>query len=84
MYILFQQKKFYNKAISIGLYAVLFFATIHAIWLAHGKALKAGGVAKPEFMKQMYYRFFKSMQFLHAPQPQEATALQYPEASVLF
>jgi hypothetical protein len=84
MYLIFQQQKFYNKAISIGLYALLFFATIHAIWFAHGKTLKAGGVLKTEFMKQMYYRFFKSMQFLHAPRQQELNGLQFPEAGVLF
>ena len=84
MFMIFKEKNFYNKAISIGLYALLFFATIHAIWLAHGKALQAGGVNKSGFMNQMYYRFFKSMQFLHAPQPEAQNSLQFPEAGVLF
>lgn len=67
MYILFQQKSFYNKALSLLLYSVLFFGTIHAIWLGHGKAFKAGGVSEKDFMRQMYYKFFSSMKFLYEP-----------------
>jgi hypothetical protein len=84
MYIIFQQKKFYNKAFSIGFYGLLFFLTIHAIWFGHGKALRAGGVGKKDFMKQMYYKFFRSMQFIHAPHESTEAMLQYPEARVLF
>lgn len=83
MYTIFQQKKFYNKAFSIGLYGILFFATIHAIWFGHGKALQAGGVSKKEFMKQMYYKFFKTLQFLHSP-AQHTHLTQYAEMKVLY
>ena len=67
MSIIFKRKNFYAKAVSLLLYYFLFFATIHAIWFGHGKALKAGNVSKKDFMRQIYYKFFKSMQFLHAP-----------------
>jgi len=66
LFILFQQKSVYVKALSMLCYAALFFLTIHAIWFGHHKAFRAGGVSHAEFMKQMYYKFFRSMQFLHA------------------
>src|SRR5262249_43065352 len=44
LYSIFQRKGFYNKAISLLIYSVLFFGTIHAVWFAHRKAFKAGGV----------------------------------------
>ncbi len=66
MYIIFNNKRFYNKAISLVLYSCLFFGTIHAVWYAHKKAFIKGGVNKKEFMRRMYHKFFKSMQFLHA------------------
>ncbi len=69
LYILFQEKGFYNKAISIGLYGLLFFVTIHAIWFGHHTAFKAGGIHKKEFMRQMYFKFFNSMKYVHATFP---------------
>lgn len=66
MYILFQKKSFYSKAISIGCYGILFFTIIHAIWFDHHKAFKAGGVNKQDYMRKMYYKFFSSMKFIHA------------------
>ncbi len=66
MFIIFQNKGFYNKAFSLGWYSILFFGTIHAIWFGHGTALKAGGVNKSEFMRRMYYKFFKTIKFLHS------------------
>lgn len=66
MYSIFQKKSFYNKAISIGLYAVLFFGTMHAIWWGHRNTFKAGGIARTDFFRMMYYKFFRSMQFLHS------------------
>ena len=63
---IFQKKNFYNKALSIGWYGVLFFGTIHAVWFGHKKALRAGGVTKQEFMRQMYYKFFGSLKYSHA------------------
>lgn len=65
LYQIFNQKSFYEKAISIGLYGVLFFGTIHAIWFGHKKAFKSGGFSKTEFMRQMYYKFFSSLKFCH-------------------
>ena len=71
MHIIFQKKSFYNKALSLLLYSFLFFGTIHAIWLGHHKAFTAGGVNKKDFMRQMYYKFFSSLKFLHeSPQEQ--------------
>jgi hypothetical protein len=64
MFILFQRKGLYNKAFSLLFYAILFFGTIHAIWFAHRKAFKAGGVSKTNFARKMYYKFLSSMQFL--------------------
>jgi hypothetical protein len=75
MSIIFQQKNFYSKALSLLFYSVLFFGTVHAIWFGHGRALKAGGVSKVSFMRQMYYKFFKSMQFLHAPYVEEKNTM---------
>lgn len=63
LHLIFNRKSFYNKAISVGLYGLLFFGTIHAIWFGHRKAFKAGGVDKNEFMRQMYFKFFSSMRF---------------------
>ena len=57
LYKIFQQKRFYDRAFSVGWYGILFFGTIHAIWLGHKKAFKAGGIEKKEFMRQMYYKF---------------------------
>ncbi|HHZ64671.1 MAG TPA: ferritin-like domain-containing protein [Flavobacteriales bacterium] len=72
LFIIFQNKGFYNKALSIAAYSILFFGTIHAIWLGHGKALKAGGVNKSEFMRRMYYMFFKTIKFLHSAEKMAA------------
>ena len=68
MYVIFQRKCFYNKAISLLFYSVLFFITIHAVWFGHKKAFKAGGISMNSFMKQMYCKFFRSMIFLHSYQ----------------
>jgi len=64
--VIFQQKGFYRKAMSLLFYSFLFFGTIHAIWFGHKKALKAGGVNKKEFMRQMYFKFFNTLKFVHA------------------
>ncbi len=63
---IFDNKGFYNKALSVGWYGILFFGTIHAIWFGHKSAFKAGGIAKQEFMRQMYYKFFNSLKFCHS------------------
>lgn len=65
------QKRFYNKAFSIGWYGLLFFGTIHAVWLGHRKAFKAGGIEKKEFMRQMYFKFFNSLKYCHSVAKQE-------------
>lgn len=80
MHIIFQQKSFYNKALSLLFYSVLFFGTIHAIWLGHGKAFKAGGVSEKDFMRQMYYKFFSAMKFLHASPGEDAAELRLQPA----
>ena len=63
---LMERKGFYNKAISIGWYGLLFFCTIHAIWFGHRRAFRAGGIHKQEFMRQMYFKFFNSLKFSHS------------------
>ncbi|WP_420387709.1 ferritin-like domain-containing protein [Roseivirga sp.] len=63
---IFNKKHFYNKAMSVGWYGVLFFGTIHAVWFGHKKAFKAGGIEKREFMRQMYYKFFNSLRYCHS------------------
>ena len=75
MYIIFQQKNFYNKALSLLCYSLLFFGTIHAVWIGHHRAFKAGGVDKKDFMRQMYYKFFSTMKFLHASANDEKIAM---------
>lgn len=73
MWMIFREKGFYNKALSLLLYSVLLFGTIHAIWFGHRRAFKAGGVDRTEFMRAMYYKFFGTVKFLHrreeAPSP---------------
>ncbi len=65
LFTIFHKKSFYIKAFSVTWYCLLFFGTIHAVWLGHRKALKAGGINKSEFMRQMYYKFFNSIKFIH-------------------
>ena len=76
MAIIFQGKSFYNKALSLLFYSFFFFATIHAIWFGHKRAFMAGNVSKKNFMRQMYYKFFTSMKFLHAPHAEETEELR--------
>lgn len=78
LHLIFQQKNFYNKAFTLLLYSFLFFGTIHAVWFGHRKALKAGNVSKKIFMQQMYYKFFRTMQFIHKP---NAVMTEMPETS---
>lgn len=65
LWMIFQRKRFYNKAVSLLLYSFLLFGTIHAIWYGHRRALKAGGIDRAEFMRAMYYKFFSTVKFLH-------------------
>ncbi len=65
LFTIFHSKSLYNKIFSVTWYCLLFLGTIHAVWFGHGKALKAGGVNKKEFMRQMYYKFFNSIKFIH-------------------
>lgn len=71
MHHIFERKSFYNKAFSVTWYCLLFFGAIHAIWFGHRKAFKAGGVSKREFMRIMYYKFFKTIQFIHRKKEKE-------------
>jgi len=82
LWVIFQGKGFYNKALSLLLYSFLFFGTIHAIWFGHRRALKAGGVGHAEFMRSMYYKFFSTVKFLHAREP-KGRAFQ-PKLQYLF
>ncbi len=74
LYLIFREKSFYAKAFSLLFYSILFFGTIHAIWFGHGKAMRAGGVSRKDFMRQMYYKFFKTLKFIHAPHEDERLA----------
>lgn len=65
LHILFQRKGFYNKALSLLLYSLLFFVVVHAVWYGHRRAFKAGGVHRNGFMRLMYYKFFGTLKFLH-------------------
>ncbi len=64
-YTIFESKGFYRRAISLVLYGALFFGTIHAVWFGHRKVFKAGGVDFGDFMRQMCYKFFGTIRFLH-------------------
>jgi hypothetical protein len=64
------------RAITVGLYGILFFGTIHAIWFGHHKAFIAGGMNKNDFMQGMYHKFFKSMQFIHEKYREEGLMMQ--------
>jgi bacterioferritin (cytochrome b1) len=64
--IIFERKNMYVKAFSIGIYGILFFFTIHAVWFGHQKAFKAGGVSKQEFMRKMNFKFFNTLKTIHA------------------
>ena len=80
MYIIFQDKPFYSRAISLVFYSGLFFCTVEAIWLAHKSAFIKGNVSKKEFRRQMYYKFFKSMQYIHGDHKlQQQTAKTGPD-----
>jgi hypothetical protein len=68
LHVIFQGKGFYNKAITLLLYSILFFGTVHAVWYGHRRALKAGGVDRGTFMRRMYYKFFGTLKFLHKSQ----------------
>ena len=65
LWIIFQRKRFYARALAVTWYCLLFFGTIHAIWFSHRRALRAGGVHRDDFMQQMYHKFFRTIQFVH-------------------
>jgi rubrerythrin len=65
LFTIFRNKSVYLKIFSVTWYCLLFLGTIHAIWFGHNKALKAGDVNKKEFMRQMYYKFFGTLKFIH-------------------
>ncbi len=66
LHIIFNQKPFYSKIVSLIGYSVLFFLTIHTVWFGHKKAFIAGNVNKNSFMKQMYYKFFNTLKYIHS------------------
>ena len=65
LFTIFRNKSLYMRIFSVTWYCLLFLGTIHAVWFGHGKALKSGGVNKKEFMRQMYYKFFGTIKFIH-------------------
>lgn len=70
LFIIFKDKPFYFRAFAVTWYCLLFFGTIHAVWFAHQKAFRAGGVNHDKFMRMMYYKFFKTIQFIHQSKEQ--------------
>ncbi len=72
LFVIFQDKGFYARAIAVTWYCLLFFATAHAVWIGHRRAFMAGGVDMKDFMRSMYYKFFKSLQFIHGKQEVES------------
>jgi hypothetical protein len=72
----FKEKSVYAKAFAVTWYCLFFFGTIHAIWLDHNKALKAGGMNKREFFRMMYQKFFKTISFLHQKEESFQTRLE--------
>ncbi|NEQ51068.1 MAG: ferritin-like domain-containing protein [Leptolyngbya sp. SIO3F4] len=65
LFVLFRQKGVYGRIWAVTWYCLLFFVTIHAVWFGHRRAFLAGGVSRGEFMRQMYYKFFTCLRFLH-------------------
>lgn len=63
--VIFSHKSIYVRSISLVLYQVLFFGTIHAIWFGHHKAFKAGGYSRKRFMQLMHSKLFKVFHQLH-------------------
>lgn len=76
LYTIFKDRPFYAKAFAVTWYCLLFFVTIHAVWFGHAKAHRAGGVNRDEFMRQMYYKFFRTIHFIHQAEKQPILALQ--------
>ena len=66
LHIIFNQKRFLSKTIRLALYSSLYFLTTNAVWFAHKKALKAGGINHKEFMRQMNYKFLNSLKYIHS------------------
>lgn len=83
LFIIFRRKNFYGKAFSLLWYSFLFFGIIHAVWLGHRRAFMAGNVSKKDFMRQMYFKFFSSMKFLHALYSEEKVELSIPMKQTL-
>lgn len=63
--IIFRTKRFYHRVLSLLFYGALFFGTVHAVWFGHRKVFKAGGVQFSEFMRQMCYKIFGTVRFIH-------------------
>ncbi len=66
LHIIFNQKTFYSKILSLIGYSILFFLTIHTVWFGHKKAFIAGKLNKTSFMKQMCYKYFNTLKYIHS------------------
>jgi hypothetical protein len=73
--IIFGNKHFYHRVLAMLLYGVLFFGTVHAIWFGHRKVFKRGGVEFGEFMRQMCYKIFGTIRFIHRREEQQVLQL---------
>ena len=64
LHTIFNGKNVYSKALTVGLYGLLFFAIIHAVWFGHRRLFLAGNISKRKFFEMMYFKFFGTMKFI--------------------
>lgn len=78
---IFERKNMYTKSFSVGLYGILFFLTIHAVWFGHYRAFEAGGVTKQEFMRKMNFKFFTTLKSIHS---KRVTQVEFEDAATFI
>ena len=68
-------KGFLNFHISLALYFLFFRATSLAIWIAHGKAFKAGGMGRKKFFRLMQHKIQKAFDIPYQHRKKDVPAL---------
>lgn len=76
LHIIFNRKRTYIKTLSVILYSILFFGTIHAVWIGHRKAFKAGGIGRSAFMQKMHYKFFNTIRYIYRTEKKHSIVLK--------
>ena len=66
LYVIFNNKNVYNRAFTVGLYGILFFLTIHAVWLGHRRVFLAGNISRSGFIRKMSYKFFSTLKYIYS------------------